>query len=129
MTKQQTSMQSNLNLNLDLNSTNVKKLKFLQHNCVKSTNVMYACLKYAKKSQLIYYCYKNHELETTKQFYISTSHASCYDHVLRDSITSCLDTSSKISRQTTSSRRLYELESNRLQHLFMSRLDSSKTSD
>ena len=53
MTKQQTtSMQSNSNLNLNSNSTNAKKLKFLQHNCVKFTNVMYACLKYAKKESI-----------------------------------------------------------------------------
>ena len=42
----------------------------------------------------------------------------CYNHVLRDSITSFLDTSLKISKQTTFFRRLYELDLNRLQRLF-----------
>ena len=55
--------------------------------------------------------------------------SSCYDHVLRDSITSCLDISSKISRQTTSSRRLYKLVLNWLWRLFMSFFDLLKLND
>ena len=53
----------------------------------------------------------------------------CYDHVLRNSITSCLDTSSKVSEQTTFSRCLYELNSSRLRHLFNRSLVLSKSRD
>ena len=52
----------------------------------------------------------------------------CYDQVLRDSITFCLDTSTKISRQTAFFRRLYELVSNRLRRLFWtSRFENLRT--
>ena len=53
----------------------------------------------------------------------------CYDHVLRDSITSCLDTSSKISEQTTSSLVSYKLDSNRSRRLFNRTSALSKSSD
>ena len=53
----------------------------------------------------------------------------CYDHILRNSITFCLDISLKISWQTIFFQCLYELESNRLQRLFMNHFDSLKTSN
>ena len=59
------------------NIENTQNVKFIQHNCAKSTNAMISCLEYAVLNRVDIVYFRNHGREIKKQFPIRHSHVLC----------------------------------------------------
>jgi hypothetical protein len=63
-----------------MSNTNIQKIRFLQHNCAKSTNTMISCLKYDLKKKINIICIQESWIEANQ---IIISH-STYNRILSD---------------------------------------------